>query len=814
MTLKTRTQTEVVDTTGGDDFPPDEPPEGGVPYPRVGLPVHRHRPHRHTASSIHAHRPHSHHPPVNIHRPSTALTTIAPTMSTALTTLPPTTTPQTTVAEDLNQMRQTPTQYRITDEPVFNQSIEGVFLHTRPTDDYFSPDAVRARHQMNGREQHPKGYNYLGANTEFEARQIGENGDFYRQMMINAGLPPVGTYPFNKPINAVDECAFEHDRVFTSESTTVAEARAADRKFLRCLSDAKMNQSLRALAMNQVADMAIRFKLIGEDMGVIPKGSYSSAEQSQRGLPDMIPISEMFLLDDDVYRKFKFDLLRAWDYQGRNEDNLRDFFSDALEGKYGGDRAGNPIQEYAKQIQRYVDNLRDRITVSYKPIVTQLVRLLVVNNIGQPEIRQYLLDLLEKYKETGLSSKHRDDERRLSRDMERAIRHAPEPAEPKKRVEVDFKPLNPLASQPTKEAIRVKDHINQTFAPTNKPDVVTPLDEERMTAHSGHDTLIVTNTITFLLSLIFQIPAVFRQVIEPLRLVARQAQISTYSTLGVATSVKLFYPLLANFKGDLSSFVPPRYRATFRAISLFFSAARPIFGGGLGREQFQTEIENIISAGNFFSSDDTTVGFLGEVISRTMLVPFGKRLIDMLPSMFDLIKSEEFTYENFLDDEQVQLLQQQLAEYFSEGVLQRARSTDEYMQLFDRTILSKLKDTFLAETPKSRLRTFLVFFGSLRDIGFRIRGDNTEKYQQLQTLITDSSIKSYEELSKMSWGQLKTYFRTKIVDGRTLYNIIADFNDGTPYESFEYANLQNTFTDRSGVYGQPFKRLMEQLFNL
>ena len=48
--------------------------------------------------------------------------------------------------------------------------------------------------------------------TEFEARMIGDNGDFYKFMMERAGLVPVGTYPYNRPINGVDACAWPFGR--------------------------------------------------------------------------------------------------------------------------------------------------------------------------------------------------------------------------------------------------------------------------------------------------------------------------------------------------------------------------------------------------------------------------------------------------------------------------------------------------------------------------------------------------------------------------------------------------------------------------
>ena len=58
------------------------------------------------------------------------------------------------------------------------KDIPGTFLHTSPDEPYFAPEAVRSR----AREVHPPYMNFLGPHTEFEARMIGENGDFYKMM--------------------------------------------------------------------------------------------------------------------------------------------------------------------------------------------------------------------------------------------------------------------------------------------------------------------------------------------------------------------------------------------------------------------------------------------------------------------------------------------------------------------------------------------------------------------------------------------------------------------------------------------------------
>ena len=180
--------------------------------------------------------------------------------------------PQESVADRLNRIRQTPTQYRLDDTKPKFKDIPGTFLHTSPDDPYFSPEAVQSR----AREVHPPYMNFLGPHTEFEARMIGKNGDFYKTMMEHAGLNPRGTYPYDKPYNEVDRCAMEHDRVFTSTTTTKEEARAADDMFRECLKKVK-SVGVYSMGLKQLANAAIATKTTAEDLGVIPKASFSSA---------------------------------------------------------------------------------------------------------------------------------------------------------------------------------------------------------------------------------------------------------------------------------------------------------------------------------------------------------------------------------------------------------------------------------------------------------------------------------------------------------------------------------------------------------
>lgn len=137
----------------------------------------------------------------------------------------------------------------------FNPRLKGQFRHTDPNDEYFSAGQMSQR-----RERHPPGYNFLGPGTEFEARMIGLNGDFYKFAMERAGRKPRGTYPYDEPFNDVDACAMEHDRIFTKQGTTKEDAEQADRVFEKCLYEKPRTQQVYTEAIRDMAAMAIKIK--------------------------------------------------------------------------------------------------------------------------------------------------------------------------------------------------------------------------------------------------------------------------------------------------------------------------------------------------------------------------------------------------------------------------------------------------------------------------------------------------------------------------------------------------------------------------
>ena len=273
-----------MDTLDAPDTPPAPPPEGGSggidpndPRPNWARPTHRH------AVAPITHRHHRHIPgrptenaPVNPYRPqpgesitawlnrSRGLASVLPAdpAPPAVKQEPPIVVtandPNTIVAEGDGAARVELPQHEDLKKQfgIFNPLLKGEFEHTDPNDPYFSAEVMSKR----GPERHPPGFNFLGPGTEFEARMIGENGDFYKFAMERAGRKPRGTYPYNKPYNDVDACAMDHDRVFTKKGTTKEEAENADRIFEECLYSKPRTQSVYTEAIRDMAAMAMKIK--------------------------------------------------------------------------------------------------------------------------------------------------------------------------------------------------------------------------------------------------------------------------------------------------------------------------------------------------------------------------------------------------------------------------------------------------------------------------------------------------------------------------------------------------------------------------
>ena len=101
--------------------------------------------------------------------------------------------------------------------------------------------------------------------------------------MINAGRKPVGTEPYNVPINGLDRCAYDHDAVFSRNNNTEKNIRDADIKFRACASEIK-DANLKYYIQIQLAKTAIGLKEFGEDIGIIKPELFAYINKSVKDL--------------------------------------------------------------------------------------------------------------------------------------------------------------------------------------------------------------------------------------------------------------------------------------------------------------------------------------------------------------------------------------------------------------------------------------------------------------------------------------------------------------------------------------------------
>lgn len=101
--------------------------------------------------------------------------------------------------------------------------------------------------------------------------------------MISAGRKPVGTEPYNIPINELDRCAYNHDAVFSRNNNTEKNIRDADIKFRECASNIK-DAKLKYYIEIQLAKTAIGLKEFGEDIGVISPELFAYINKSVKDL--------------------------------------------------------------------------------------------------------------------------------------------------------------------------------------------------------------------------------------------------------------------------------------------------------------------------------------------------------------------------------------------------------------------------------------------------------------------------------------------------------------------------------------------------
>ena len=102
-------------------------------------------------------------------------------------------------------------------------------------------------------ENHIPGYNFCGPGTQFEARTI--RGD--------------------QPVNELDACCQEHDRVYNDRQATGKEIQVSDTVLRQCIRYAK-KQGLSERAAHLVMEEIFKGKRLMEDIGVLDPKHFSA----------------------------------------------------------------------------------------------------------------------------------------------------------------------------------------------------------------------------------------------------------------------------------------------------------------------------------------------------------------------------------------------------------------------------------------------------------------------------------------------------------------------------------------------------------
>ena len=204
--------------------------------------------------------------------------------------------------------------------------------------------------------------------------------DFYKNMMINAGRKPVGTAPYNIPINELDRCAYEHDAVFSRNNNSEKSIRDADIKFRECASKIK-DANLKYYIEIQLAKTAIKLKQFAEDMGFIKPELFAYINKSINDLNQTlaknhtIPSTKEEQQEED--RKFYIVTLMGFFRVGL------DFIIPILT------RIGT--EKLIKRLKDInIEDLLTRIPQSIRPMIEFVVNRL----IGRRDVRQIAKELL------------------------------------------------------------------------------------------------------------------------------------------------------------------------------------------------------------------------------------------------------------------------------------------------------------------------------------------------------------------------------------------------------------------------------------
>lgn len=559
-------------------------------------------------------------------------------------------------------------------------------------------------------------------------------------------------------------------------------------------------------------------------------------------------------VDEDTYRKFARRLRISWGYAGVNERDLQTFFATLFEGDYGS--KGTPIYDYASQIRAYAQKAKP----SYRLMLIQLVRMLVANDKGFPQVDQALLNNLERVIPTGTTTERQKEIEKDAADMQRALSKTEDIVVDSIRIPANMSNFNRTTTQFLTNATKVEE----------KPDVAEIPEEGGITQEAATENQnkkeVRQNALTFIYSIIFGDVDLYNKILEGLA--------ETYSIVKSSLAIvagegilTFIFRLINYFRGNFLRFVPTQNArgGLKKILDITLSGVRiGTLASALVRETIRNELQAYFGRSMWLGG---FTGFLGTA-STEFFRSFALSLFDRLPRFLDIFKSdmerqrlatldasqaefgamvaqeaEQRLIENFqrfdflrnyLQDNEVTALIAEFNEVFlrlqQERQVQPVRGEQQvYIGEFDNTkfgeeFFEPLRQALVTREPREKLRNFLRFFNRV-SIGFNVFqiGSEPKRYASLQATINDATernlIPSLGDLATRSWRDVKALF-LRDIDLRydrgyyddfntNIFDLLTHFNDGSQIRGY---SVQGGTYERTGQAGEPFERLIEQLF--
>lgn len=138
-----------------------------------------------------------------------------------------------------------------------------------------------------GKERHlSKIYNFCGPGTKLQSRLRGQ----YEPLMKKYKKKIVGTAPYGRPANVLDEACKRHDIAFSKKGLSASQVRKADNELIKTARSIRNNirapKQLRKDARK--VQYGIRGKVLAEDVGILRKGSFSEGGEKESKLKQVV----------------------------------------------------------------------------------------------------------------------------------------------------------------------------------------------------------------------------------------------------------------------------------------------------------------------------------------------------------------------------------------------------------------------------------------------------------------------------------------------------------------------------------------------